>query len=532
MPNGPQAIHRLVSFLGTGSYNPTTYAFGEHGAAGTPFVCRALAELLQPAEIVVLATEQAESIHGSALKEALRTVGFPLRNFVRIPSGENRDQLWGQFDAIKEQLRHCPGPVMLDITHGFRSAPFFAAAIASFVRVVDKQPLELRICYAAFEARKEGVTQIWDLSDFVTLLDWTTALMLFFRTGRAELAAAEAERVGRGLSRRWAETKEGEPPNLAKLGRALRDFGANLETLRTGDLLLGAEGSAASLAAALREARASAAAVPPLADVLDRVHRDLVEPLLGAADHLADDAGHHALAGLARLYLDMGRWAEAAVVVREGWITRYATPAAAFGGRNQNRPSIDDNARHDAEDRWSEGVREIARRIGNIRNDIEHGGFRHQPLKAGDLQDQLKKLVDEFAALPSAAERSVAAGHEPVFVNLSNHPNESWSPAQREAALQLAPDIRDLPFPDVPPEAGLAEIAELADQVIAGFLAEFPGATHAMVQGEFTLAHTLVRRLQQMGILCLAATTRREVVENGRGGKTSRFEFVRLREYG
>jgi CRISPR-associated protein Csx16 len=53
-----------------------------------------------------------------------------------------------------------------------------------------------------------------------------------------------------------------------------------------------------------------------------------------------------------------------------------------------------------------------------------------------------------------------------------------------------------------------------------------------MVQGEFTLAHALVRRLQQKGIVCLAATTRREVVEQSAGIKTTRFEFVRFREYG
>jgi hypothetical protein len=54
----------------------------------------------------------------------------------------------------------------------------------------------------------------------------------------------------------------------------------------------------------------------------------------------------------------------------------------------------------------------------------------------------------------------------------------------------------------------------------------------AMVQGEFTLAHALVRRLQRRGIVCLAATTRREVVGAAGGVKTTRFEFVCFREYG
>jgi hypothetical protein len=120
----------------------------------------------------------------------------------------------------------------------------------------------------------------------------------------------------------------------------------------------------------------------------------------------------------------------------------------------------------------------------------------------------------------------------PVFVNLSNHPASDWSAAQREAALRLAPEIRDWPFPEVPPEAGAEEIGALADRIFERVIADMPGATHAMVQGEFTLAHALVCRLQRHGVVCLAATTRREVVDEAGGLKTTRFEFVRFREYG
>ena len=96
----------------------------------------------------------------------------------------------------------------------------------------------------------------------------------------------------------------------------------------------------------------------------------------------------------------------------------------------------------------------------------------------------------------------------PLLVNLSNHPSACWSDDQKQAALKLAPEIRDLPFPAVPPEADAEAINALADEVVARLMAEAPGATHAMVQGEFTLAHALVRKLQQIGIVCVAATTR------------------------
>jgi CRISPR-associated protein Csx16 len=525
---------RLVSFLGTGGYRETRHRFPDESVGTeTKYFCRAIAEFVRADEIAVVVTAEAKSAHGEGIVEELRSANLPAPSFHPIPKGESEAELWQQFEVVKDLLRPPTGTaVMLDVTHAFRPQPFFAAAVAAFVRAVDRDPAAVRVFYAAFEAPIDGMTPVWELTPFIELVDWAQGMTLFLRTGRSAGVAERTIHLGRQLARRWAKTKEGEPPRLEKLGKTLRDFGGNLETVRTGDLLLpGTTGSAASLSAALQEAKEGAAVIPPLADVLDRVQREMIEPLLGATDHLAGEAGHRALAGLARLYLETGRWAEAAAVVREGWITRYATPSAAFGGRNQARPSVEESARRDAEDRWKIEERDAAQRIAEVRNDIEHAGFKNQPGAADTLQKRLARLVEDFARLPSAAPAR-AAGDTPVFVNLSSHSSSDWSEAQRHAALRLASEIKDLRFPSVSPEAGIAEIAALADRVVARLATELPGATHAMVQGEFTLAYTLVHQLQKRGIVCLAATTTREVLEDSGGVKTSRFEFVRFREYG
>jgi CRISPR-associated protein Csx16 len=308
---GPKAGRtRLVSFVGTTKYTPVKHRLPD-GSEGetTPYICRALAGFLPADEIEVLATENAETEHGAQLVEALRAANLPTPTFHRLPIGKSEAELWEQFGVVKERLRAPLGTtVALDVTHAFRSQPFFAAAVAAFVRAVDREPAPVRVFYAAFEARTEGVTPVWELTPFIELVDWAQRMRLFLRTGRSADVAEPTIRLGRELARRWAKAREGEQPRLEKLGKALREFGGNLETVRAGDLLLpGVAGSAASLSAALREAQESAAAIPPLADVLDRVHREMIEPLLGASGHLAGEAGHRALAGLARLYLDMGR---------------------------------------------------------------------------------------------------------------------------------------------------------------------------------------------------------------------------------
>ncbi len=173
-PNDGPQVARLVTFLGLGRfdkeqgryvYEPTEFEYLDRRASKTPYVCRALAELVRPAEITILATEESQRAHGDALKETLRAGNFPVPDFVHIPFGRQPSELWQQFEAIKTQLRGGHGPVMLDITHGFRSQPFFAAGVANFVLALDEKPPRLRICYAAFEAKDKetGVAPIWEL---------------------------------------------------------------------------------------------------------------------------------------------------------------------------------------------------------------------------------------------------------------------------------------------------------------------------------------------------------------------------------
>jgi hypothetical protein len=120
-----------------------------------------------------------------------------------------------------------------------------------------------------------------------------------------------------------------------------------------------------------------------------------------------------------------------------------------------------------------------------------------------------------------------------MFVNLSNHPAARWSPRQLAEAEALGGEIIDEPFPDVPPEAPAAKIAEIGASLASRIAARAPAAV--MVQGEFTLAHYLVTEFESRGIPCYAATTRRvtdtRTLPGGAVEKTSRFEFVQFRRY-
>jgi CRISPR-associated protein Csx16 len=528
---GGMKVARLVTFLGLGRYDKALdrhvydlaeYEFQGQKATKTPYVCHALAELIDPSDVAVLATGEAEKLHGADLQEALRAGNCLAPRFVRIPTGQTPAELWKQFDVIKAELRDARGPVMLDITHGFRSQPFFAAAVTAFVHAVGENLSDLRICYAAYDARNRetSITPIWELTEFVALLDWSRALATFLRTGRAQEAGRTTVRLGRDLRKTWFQGgKQGEEPNLKELGEALIRFGADLETLRTGDLLIGrgsVRSSAARLLASARTAKEHVSRhAPPLADILDRVMA-MAEPLSNAGEDLSGDEGRKAVTALADLYLRFGRHIEAAATVREGWVNLYAPRMAlvpASGHFNKDE-------RDRAERRACESDTTF-REITDWRNDVLHAQYRATGQDSAGVIETVSTLVKKLKAATETARGA-------CFVNLSNHTKEKWEEAQMQAARDLAERIEDVTFPAVPPNADEKAIMLLADDCLAKIPRE---ATHALVQGEFTLTVELVRRLQARGITCLAATSTRNVEEESDGRKVSTFTFVRFRAY-
>lgn len=388
---------RLVTFLGTGKYEPTDYLYNNR-TYRSQYVAVALAKLCNPSEVVILATQKAEETHGQALAEAFAQAGLGAPRFERILDGRSTDELWRNFTHLTELLRgDREEETLLDITHGFRSLPFYMGAVVAFVRAVTvKTPI--RVLYGAFdfEARSENnQTPIWELTPFVDLLDWTQALDLFLRSGHADPLADRVEELGRLIAREWATTKaEPTPPRIREFAKALRAFAEALATVRVGALLLpnGKRGSLAQqLQTELQLARRDIEKhLPPLAQVLDRLEATIA-PLVIAADHLAGAEGQQALAALARLYFQLGRYAECGIVLREGWVCRYAPPEATRPG-----PDFDEKARECAE-RALSGNSGAMQRLVALRNDIEHAGFRKQPLAAAPIREQLEEFVAAFA---------------------------------------------------------------------------------------------------------------------------------------
>ena len=119
-----------------------------------------------------------------------------------------------------------------------------------------------------------------------------------------------------------------------------------------------------------------------------------------------------------------------------------------------------------------------------------------------------------------------------MFINHTNHASAKWPAAQKEAARTWG-EIEDLPFPDIGADWDEERVAKVAAENAAKILAKKPCAV--LCQGEFTYVYHLVNLLRAAGVTVLAATSRREAIEeqaeDGSARKISRFVFTRFREY-
>lgn len=410
----------LITFLGTGAYHETIYHWRDHGiAAPTPFVACALAELTDATTVHVLATSQAVKANGTALMETLAQRSIDSR-IHPLRTGRNDDGRWQQFQVLADLIRDAAKQsqaVVLDITHGFRAQPFFAGAVLDVLVAAGIRPNRLSVVYG--EHQPDGQSTIWDLTQFIEVIEWAQALAMFTRTG----FAGPMIELGRRMRRMLAERKQaGELdhfPGFGPLIDAIEGFADDLATVRVASIITGyaqqddkkeaAKGSAQRLLDTIDQHRKELAElVPPLALVVDEL-ADVVRPLI--AEHLASTHGQQALQALVHHYLQREHYPEAMIVLREARVCSHADDER---GIEVNSPTFSDDHRKMADQRFAVEDPD-ARTIAAIRNDIEHGGFRKQPLAA----DKLKKHAHTLYRRPPRTAQPV---RQPICCLVSRHP--------------------------------------------------------------------------------------------------------------
>ncbi len=364
-------------------------------------------------------------------------IGF-LRYNDQMFAPTNSGAFWGFFDDLRQVLGGEPistlkefrviddSPtaafsepadyVLMDITRGFRAAPFIGASALAFVRASDRRHrqaengrrhLQHRIYYAAREAETDGITPVWDLTPFVDGVELSDALDAFTRHGRAD-----------DLSDFFRESQNQAAKDIAPL---MQQFANDLLLMRIPNLLTE---SAPALQKTLSDSIESLKeAFPPVGEEIDSFKRQIddLAPNGEKADPVSAP-GLNAASIFAQRLWNTGRYAELYNLLRESLLTAFSVVTVS-GDKEQPGNPLFDKHRQKIEEKYRnlrpqgkpkpaaavafiDHLPPIAQRIadqfGEVaehRNDVAHCSMRSEPRTQEELRKALKCSLDTFREL-------------------------------------------------------------------------------------------------------------------------------------
>ena len=189
-------MKRLFTFLGTTSYSEAVYALEGVEAKATPYIQQALLDILnreeqEIGEIVVFLTKEAREENwtgGENLKKRLQQVNVEITE-VDINAASTKEEVWSFYETITNNVKK-GDEIAFDITHSLRYQPMIAMLVMHFARTIKDAKID-GVYYGSFDKdQRENPDyshEIIDLSMIADMQDWITHAYVFSETGRADL---------------------------------------------------------------------------------------------------------------------------------------------------------------------------------------------------------------------------------------------------------------------------------------------------------------------------------------------------------
>ncbi|MGC8658912.1 MAG: TIGR02221 family CRISPR-associated protein [Desulfomonilaceae bacterium] len=424
----------FLSVLGTGDYVECIYKFdGDFESVPTRYVQEATVSRYckdwgPNDKIIIFTTSDARdrnwndhdyydkiekrSYQREGLETRLKSLGILAQiTNIDIVEGKSVEEIWSIFQNIFDNLNE-HDEIVFDITHSFRSIPMLVLVVLNYAKVLKKVNLT-GIYYGAFEvlgpphqARTipldERKAPIFDLTPFVELQDWSTAIDRFLKAGDASMAAELAKSSRGNLDITCA----------SDLAEKMLQFTTSLSTCR-----------GKNLATCARELRAAIAAcensnMPPtaLSHLLTLIQDNL--------ESFPDDEIRSGVAA-SRWCLDHNLIQQGITILQETVIS-FLCELAGLDHRNSECRKIAKCAvvcRKKPEDEWkNEAAKnpEVTRicikaiqgsaqlmgflgkelpRLDSYRNDIDHAGFTDQTHEPEKFKNALAKAIDAVSKI-------------------------------------------------------------------------------------------------------------------------------------
>ncbi len=422
---------------------PCTYFFEDREVENVRFVQEALVRIFckqwkKDDRIIVFTTYEAndknwrdgglkdeEGRPCEGLETRLSSLGLQCEiRQVMIPEGHTAEDIWKIFDQACDQINNSD-TVIFDITHAFRSIPMLAMVVLQYLKILKKIQIS-GIYYGAFEVlgpawkvkeiplihRRAPVVE---LTDFVYLADWATAVDRFLAAGDgraiADLVKKKAIPVIKTSTTNTAERKGAMA--VRDLADSLANFSGIMATCRG----LQISEAASKLIKNIDNCEVFDV-IPPLLPLLEK----LKESVKGFQEN--DDIANGLQA--ARWCLEHNLVQQAYTILQETLVSLVLCQVedlsapihliesskrqlvTEISARTAQKKPLTEAREDEGTQEFRSLVRDFLRekdvgrqlyRIQNRRNDLNHAGINKHPAGASSFKKDLQEILDWFESI-------------------------------------------------------------------------------------------------------------------------------------
>lgn len=477
-----------------------------------------------------LRSKEVEQYNG--LQKVLDDMSLPCTvESVKIKDGKDENEMWDIFNTIYGCI-HDGDELYFDLTHAFRYLPMLVLVLGSYAKFLKNVKIAY-ISYGNFDSRTKCADNpdrdeapIVDLLPLSILQDWAFAAGQFIKSGNVEeiVKLCENEFLPLVKASRGKDVAATALRYYTKvLNSTIQDFrfcrgislidSDNIISLRQSTLDLGAS----------------------MIDSLNPLLGKIVESFGDFDDYSSVNNAYRA----AVWCYNKGMFQQSATILQETVVTFFCRRHGLNELVEEDRRVVNDTffaINRDKGCELSGRCKELMNdaymdkklamsfdKLSKTRNHFNHAGMKRDRKTAEDMRQDIAdslSLFQHLFALPK------------IFINYTNHPVKDWSEEQVSAAKKYAEELVDIPFIVIDPDKDEDDIEKIADSELKKILkvAEGHDATvHLM--GEQTLSFSLIKKLQGLGVRCVASTTKREVKDLGDNKREVTFRFVKFREY-
>lgn len=307
--NNPQ--YTLMTFIGTGQRHETIYKWGEK-TASTEHFAEALLQFFPINKVLLFVTPKAKASTNFEFAQNMLKARKTAYEVVDIPNGSQPEEYWQIFDALTQHTTQGE-QLIFDITHGFRSLPMLGFLACVYLKALQKSDIAY-LLYGNYEALRDsadGHAPVYDLTPFLSLLDWIEAANQLTDTGSSyRLAKLMTQIQSQAYRNRTKENRDTMPQELGRAAKILETISASLLLSQPEELHSHMKGLHEKLPAVQAESQTWA---KPVAGLLQHIE-DTYSPFQG------NDLGTQR--DLIYWYLERGHYVQAITLGRE-WLVSY-----------------------------------------------------------------------------------------------------------------------------------------------------------------------------------------------------------------